>query len=367
MAAFETVWRSIEAHAGQVFHTKRGIPFSYAVRYGQVHLDNTNRILPRTDFVKAHGLMPLSGPGELPGLQGPSYIFGILTDRRIGGPDPAPVNDHVPPRVGSGRRYRGMSRDDSDEAYVIGLCDEVLGETGLPQHRFDWLLGDPGANGKRAKLPVDAYWPGHELVVEYRELQHDQPMPHFDKPDKLTVSGVHRGEQRARYDRRRETEIPPRGLRLVVIRPADLDADSRGRLRRTRTSDLEVVRGLLARSSDEDRVLDAFRRWLTTEGWTPATPTEPWTGIEAERGGERLIIEAKGRTEEQGTGADVAYGRLLRRMTDQSPATRYALVLPTASVRHAARVPAHVRCLLRVDLYEVTDDNRVLLRPAAPG
>jgi hypothetical protein len=114
-------------------------------------------------------------------------------------------------------------------------------------------------------------------------------------------------------------------------------------------------------------VLDAFRRWLNTEGWTPATPTGPWTGIEAERGGERLIIEAKGRTEEQGTDSDVAYGRLLRRMTDQSPATRYALVVPTVSVRHAARVPAHVRRLLRVDLYEVTDDNRVLLCPAAPG
>ncbi|WP_306368156.1 hypothetical protein [Nocardiopsis sp. CC223A] len=138
-----------------------------------------------------------------------------------------------------------MGRDDSDEAYVIGLCDEVLGETGTRQHRFDWLLGDPGANGRRVRLPVDSYWPGRRLVVEYRELQHDRPMPHFDKPDKLTVSGVHRGEQRALYDRRRDTEIPAHDLRLVVIRPADLDADGRGRLRRNRESDLEAVRGLL--------------------------------------------------------------------------------------------------------------------------
>lgn len=138
------------------------------------------------------------------------------------------------------------SRDDSDEAYVVGLCNHVLGEEALTQHRFDWLLGDPGARGRRVRLPVDAYWPGHRLVVEYRELQHDRPVPHFDKPDRLTVSGVHRGEQRALYDARRDTEIPAHGLRLVVVRPADLDADGRGRLRRDREADLAALRKALA-------------------------------------------------------------------------------------------------------------------------
>src|SRR5690606_40186371 len=87
------------------------------------------------------------------------------------------------------------SRDDSDEAYVVGLCNQVLGEQALTQHKFDWLLGDPGAGGRQVRLPVDAYWPGHRLVVEYRVLQHDQPVPHFDKTVRLTVSGVHSGEQ----------------------------------------------------------------------------------------------------------------------------------------------------------------------------
>lgn len=52
------------------------------------------------------------------------------------------------------------TRDESDETYVVGLCDQVLGETALTQHKFDWLLGDPGESGRRVKLPVDAYWPG---------------------------------------------------------------------------------------------------------------------------------------------------------------------------------------------------------------
>ncbi|MFI5495938.1 hypothetical protein [Actinoplanes sp. NPDC051859] len=138
-----------------------------------------------------------------------------------------------------------MSRSDSDEAYVIDLCDAVLGEEAARQHRFEWLLGDPAPTGRQAKLPVDAYWAGHGIVVEYRERQHDQPVPHFDKPDRLTVSGVHRGKQRALYDARRAAEIPAHGLRLVVIRPRDLDADGRGRLRRNATVDREVLRTML--------------------------------------------------------------------------------------------------------------------------
>ncbi|MEU2223054.1 hypothetical protein [Streptomyces sp. NPDC018347] len=251
------------------------------------------------------------------------------------------------------------TRDDSDEAYVIDLCNRILHESALTQHKFDWLLGDPGTNGRRVKLPVDAYWPGHELVVEYRELQHDQPMPHFDKPDRLTVSGVHRGEQRALYDARRDTEVPAHGLRLIVVRPADLDADSRGRLRRNEKADLESLRKILARDSDEDRVTDAFRTWLLAEGWTPVDPTDRWTDLEAVRDHERLICEAKGRTSEKSIDADIAYGQLLRRMTSQDSHIRYALVVPSSSVKAAERVPLHVRELLRIDVYEVTDDNRV--------
>lgn len=256
------------------------------------------------------------------------------------------------------------SRDDSDEAYVIGLCDRILGEVALTQHRFDWLLGDPGAGGRRVRLPVDAYWPGHRLVVEYRELQHDQPVPHFDKPDRLTVSGVHRGEQRALYDARRDTEIPAHGLRLVVVRPADLDADGRGRLRRNEEADLGALRALLARESDEDRVTDAFRAWLLDQGWTPVEPTDRWTDLEAVRGEERLICEAKGRTQEKGIDADIAYGQLLRRMAGRDARIRYALVVPSSSVKAVERVPAHVRALLRIDVYEVTDDNGVRPLPA---
>ena len=138
-----------------------------------------------------------------------------------------------------------MGRESSDEAYVLDLCDLVLGEIGLRQHRFDWLRGDPGRSGRRATLPVDGYWPNANLVVEYRERQHGEPVPHFDKPDRLTVSGVHRGLQRARYDARREELIPAHGIRLVLITPYDLDARPNGRLRRTLENDVTAIREIL--------------------------------------------------------------------------------------------------------------------------
>lgn len=290
-----------------------------------------------------------------------------------------------------------MGREDSDETYVLDLCDEVLGDSGLRQHRFDWLLGDPGSTGHRVKLPVDSYWPEQGLVVEYRERQHDEPTPFFDKPNRMTVSGVHRGEQRALYDSRRDVLIPANGLRLVVMHPADLTADNKGRLRRDSEADLAAIRRILHHAmaqqiesaapntgsplgvptaetaaalqtdtggrvgSDEARVVAAFRHWLISHGWMPVRPTDPHTDIEAIRGSERLICEAKGRTKEPGTDLDIAYGQLLRRMTLSAPETQYAIVVPTSTVWHAQRVPAAIRDLLGVEVYAVSEDNEVRL------
>jgi hypothetical protein len=151
------------------------------------------------------------------------------------------VRPSPPPRT----KETSRGRADSDESYVVDLCDEVLGERARRQHRFAWLLGDPGTAGARATLPVDAYYPDHQLVVEYRERQHDEPVAYFDKPDVLTVSGVHRREQRRIYDRRRDELIPSHGLHLVVIRPGDLASNKQGRLTRDPTGDLATLQAML--------------------------------------------------------------------------------------------------------------------------
>ena len=82
MSEFDAVWAAIRSLAGQEFKTKTGIPFAYDADQAAVY-PPTNRVLPRTDFQKAWALRPLKTTTQLQHLQGPSYIFAILTDPRI--------------------------------------------------------------------------------------------------------------------------------------------------------------------------------------------------------------------------------------------------------------------------------------------
>lgn len=136
-----------------------------------------------------------------------------------------------------------------DEAYVIDLCDELLGHTALRQHRFDFLLGDANAQGARRRLPVDAFYPALSLVVEYHEKQHSVAVPFFDR--KPTLSGVGRRAQRALYDARRREMIPANGIKYVVIDYAVLGHRSSGRLVRDRAKDLIALTRLLGLPSGE--------------------------------------------------------------------------------------------------------------------
>jgi len=82
---FDKIWSRIELNSGQVFALKRGQEFTYEVRSGCVIPDRANRSLPRSNFKQAFELLPLTGPGAIQHLQGPSYIFAILSDTRIVG------------------------------------------------------------------------------------------------------------------------------------------------------------------------------------------------------------------------------------------------------------------------------------------
>lgn len=137
------------------------------------------------------------------------------------------------------------SRRLSDEAYVIDLCDEVLGTRALRQHRFDFLRGDarPGKQGIR--LPVNAYYPDRQLVVEYCERQHSGAIPIMNR--RMTISGVARGTQRAIYDQRRRDVLPKHGIGLVEPCCFDFAPDRNKRLSRRRLEGLVAVRKALAK------------------------------------------------------------------------------------------------------------------------
>lgn len=96
----------------------------------------------------------------------------------------------------------------NDENYIIDLCDAIFKTKGSRQYRFDFLRGDSGR-----KLPVDAFYPELNLVIEFHERQHSEAVPFFDR--KPTVSGVLRGEQRRIYDQRRREILPKHHIALI--------------------------------------------------------------------------------------------------------------------------------------------------------
>lgn len=143
------------------------------------------------------------------------------------------------PRQQAIRRKAGGGRVNSDEYYVIGLCDEALGLEGIRQHTFPFLLGDSGR-----PLPVDVYYRERNLVIEYYEHQHTEEVKFFNR--RMTVSGVSRGEQRKIYDERRRTELPKHGIKLVIISYSDFGMTKK--LNRNHDADLQTVKGILKKS-----------------------------------------------------------------------------------------------------------------------
>ena len=148
------------------------------------------------------------------------------------------VKESLPGRQAT-RRKRGGSRANSDEYYVIDLCDEALGLKGIRQHRFPFLLGDSGR-----PLPVDVYYRERNLVIEYYERQHTEKVKIYDQ--RMTVSGVLRGEQRKIYDERRRTELPKHGIKLVIISYSDFGMTKK--LNRNHDADLRTVREILRKN-----------------------------------------------------------------------------------------------------------------------
>jgi hypothetical protein len=83
MTDFAEVWQRIVDLQGQTFHQVRGRSFTYSVVGGSVLPSTVNRLLGKSQFAQAYERIPLHGPGQLQDLQGPSYLFAILTDSRV--------------------------------------------------------------------------------------------------------------------------------------------------------------------------------------------------------------------------------------------------------------------------------------------
>jgi hypothetical protein len=111
---------------------------------------------------------------------------------------------------------------------------------------------------------------------------------------------------------------------------------------------------------DERRVVDAFCDWLQSEGWVGLSREVGFVDVVAERDGQTLYAEAKGRTAAIGLDVDTMYGQILRRMPlDDDPSHRFAVVVPVEALAAALRVPERVRRLLRIEVYAVNESGGV--------
>lgn len=171
------------------------------------------------------------------GLGGGYTVADFLSviKQKSGGPKEA-----LNPNVKREKSKATIKRSYSDEAYILDLCDEVLKQKGIRQHRFDFLRGDTGV-----KLPVDSFYPALNLVIEYMERQHSEPVKFFDRRE--TVSGMSRGEQRKKYDALRQTEIPKQGINIELFSYADFEHNGAKRLLRNRERDFEIIRKKLTK------------------------------------------------------------------------------------------------------------------------
>ncbi len=171
------------------------------------------------------------------GLGGGYTVADFLSviKQKSGGPKEA-----LNPNVKREKSKATIKRSYSDEAYILDLCDEVLKQKGIRQHRFDFLRGDTGV-----KLPVDSFYPALNLVIEYMERQHSEPIKFFDRRE--TVSGMSRGEQRKKYDALRQTEIPKQGINIELFSYADFEHNGAKRLLRNRERDFEIIRKKLTK------------------------------------------------------------------------------------------------------------------------
>lgn len=129
-------------------------------------------------------------------------------------------------------------RQQSDEAYIIDLCDELLKLKSQRHHRFDFLKGDTGV-----RLPCDAWFSSLNLVIEYRERQHTEEVKFFDK--RLTGSGISRGEQRKKYDQLRRDILPQHKIKLIDLDYHLFKHTSQKRLLRAKNFDIEVLENIL--------------------------------------------------------------------------------------------------------------------------
>ncbi|QRM90016.1 hypothetical protein FG167_12510 [Lacinutrix sp. WUR7] len=138
-------------------------------------------------------------------------------------------------------------RENSDEFYILDLCDELLKEKASRKHTFSFLLGDMHKKGKtRTKLPLAAFYKDANLVIEFLEKQ-NKTEADLEKLDAMTVSGITRNEQIKKYNKRRKLVLQKKEINLIEIDYSLFECDNKKNLSRKKDSDIALLRKILTK------------------------------------------------------------------------------------------------------------------------
>ncbi|WP_052503483.1 hypothetical protein [Lacinutrix sp. Hel_I_90] len=136
-------------------------------------------------------------------------------------------------------------RENSDEFYILDLCDELLKEKASRKHTFSFLLGDMHKKGKtRTKLPLAAFYEDVNLVIEFLEKQ-NYTAQHIDKTDDATVVDTSRKEQIIKYNKRRREVLQKKDINLIEIDYSLFETDTKKNLSRDKAKDVALLKKIL--------------------------------------------------------------------------------------------------------------------------
>ena len=74
----DTLWEQITNRQGDVFYTKKGLPFTYYIKGGELFASRRERSITRSTFEKAfQKIQENSGPKKL-NVYGAPYVWAVL-------------------------------------------------------------------------------------------------------------------------------------------------------------------------------------------------------------------------------------------------------------------------------------------------
>lgn len=81
----EIVWNNIKHHQGDIFYTITGKPYRYKVHNDYLTIEDIKGSNIKKGYIEKAIRIDNPTPKkiELEGCWGPSYIYGIITDKRI--------------------------------------------------------------------------------------------------------------------------------------------------------------------------------------------------------------------------------------------------------------------------------------------